>query len=112
MTEQYTLHLADTLIVMTNAVEHGHSDLLSAICPTIWPIFCIILILFGLLLLFNNKCAKKFVTNHLSWIALFIWLSGFLLYAIGFSVIILIVLGLAAFINKIDEWKREREIEI
>lgn len=85
MTEQYTLHLADTLIVMTNAVEHGHSDLLSAICPTIWPIFCIILILFGLLLLFNNKCAKKFVTNHLSWIALFIWLSGFLLYAIGFK---------------------------
>ena len=34
-----------------------------------------------------------------------------ILYAIGFSVIILIVLGLAAFINKIDEWKREREIE-
>ena len=34
-----------------------------------------------------------------------------ILYALGFCVIILIVLGLAALINKIDEWKREREIE-
>ena len=88
MKETFTMHSGDTLFITGNAVlEKGHEalDLASSFCSTCMPIVSLILILVIALILVKNPIIKRVFIKHIKYCAIAIWISGFLLYAIGFN---------------------------
>lgn len=88
MKETFTMHSGETLFITGNAVlEKGHEvlDFASSFCSTCIPMVNMIFILVLALVLVKTPIIKRVFIKHIKFCAIAIWISGFLLYAIGFN---------------------------
>lgn len=88
MKETFPFHSGDTLFITGNAVlEKGHEALnfASSFCSTCIPIVSLIFILAFALVLVKTPMLKRVLIKHIKYCAIAIWMSGFLLYTIGFN---------------------------
>ena len=88
MKETFPLHSGETLFITGNAVlEKGHDalDFVSSFCSICIPMVSLIFILVLALVLVKTTIIKRVFIKHIKYCAIAIWISGFLLYAIGFN---------------------------